>query len=223
MPAKSGQIKEILAKSMPSALITGFGPFPGVPRNPSGALMQRLAGNRRWARLGWAVEGILFPTSYSVVSQKICDTARSGARPAFVVMLGVAASAKWIRVELRAKNRVSIHHRDASGRRPASFLLEPPREVTRFGRHAGTPLVATLRESGVPARLSRDTGRYICNAAYWHMLGAMSRSTEVVFVHIPMPSRHGQRKRDPRPALGAMERALAGLIVTMIRRARIRC
>lgn len=207
---------------MPSALITGFGPFPGVPRNPSGELMRQLAHAPRWRRLGWEVDDILFPTGYSIVSRMIDETARTETPPTFVVMLGVAARAKWLRIELRAKNRVSIHHRDASGSRPAAFRLEAAREVTRFGRHIGAPLVATLRDSGVPARPSRDTGRYVCNAAYWHMLGAMPKSTEVVFVHIPMPRRHGQRKRDPRPSLAGMKRALFALIIAMIRRARIR-
>lgn len=207
---------------MPRALITGFGPFPGVPRNPSGVLMRRIAGSRHWQRLGWQVDGVLFPTGYSIVSRMIADEAVTGAPPAFTVMLGVAARAKWLRIEMRAKNRVSIHHRDASGSRPAAFRLERSRAVTRFGRHPGAVLVSTLRQAGVPARLSRDTGRYVCNAAYWHMLGAMPLTTEIVFVHIPMPRRGGQRQRDPRPSLAAMERALIALVSTMIGRARIR-
>ena len=207
---------------MPRALITGFGPFPGVPHNPSGVLMRRIASSRRWQRLGWQVDGVLFPTGYSIVSRMIADEAAAQGPLAFAVMLGVAARAKWLRIELRAKNRVSIHHRDASGSRPAAFRLERSRAVTRFGRHPGAVLVSTLRQAGVPARLSRDTGRYVCNAAYWHMLGAIPANTEVVFVHIPMPRRDGQRKQDPRPSLAAMERALIALVSTMIGRARIR-
>lgn len=207
---------------MPRALITGFGPFPGVPRNPSGVLMRRIAGSKRWKRLGWEMGGTLFPTGYAIVSRMIAEQAEAGPPPAFIVMLGVAARAKWLRVELRAKNRVSIHHRDASGKRPAVFQLQPSRAVTRFGRHPGAPLVTALRDRGVPARLSRDTGRYVCNAAYWHMLGAMPANTETVFIHIPMPGVAGRHKRDPRPSLPAMERAIATLIGAMIRRSRIR-
>ncbi len=206
---------------MPCALITGFGPFPGVPRNPSGVLMRRLASTPRWHRLGWNINGVLFPTGYSVVSRMIAEHAEAGQRPAFVVMLGVAARTKWLRVELRAKNRVSIHHRDAAGNRPATFQLEHSPAVTRLGRHPGAFLVSTLRARQVPARLSRDTGRYVCNAAYWQMLGAMPSSTEIVFVHIPMPARAGILKRDPRPTLAAMEHALVALVDAMIRRARI--
>ncbi|HRE20354.1 MAG TPA: hypothetical protein PKW21_04895, partial [Rhabdaerophilum sp.] len=131
---------------MPHALITGFGPFPGVPHNPSGDLMRKVAAAARWQRLGWTMEGVLFPTGYSIVSRTITERAQAGPSPAFVVMLGVAARAKWLRVELRAKNRVSIHHRDASGNRPAAFQLERGSEATRFGRHPGAILVSTLRE-----------------------------------------------------------------------------
>lgn len=207
---------------MPRALITGFGPFPGVPRNPSGILMRRVAGAGHWRRLGWDIDGVLFPTGYSIVARMISEYAEVGPPPAFVVMLGVAARAKWLRVELRAKNRVSIHHRDAAGNRPAAFQLERGHAVTRFGRHPGAVLVSTLRARQVPARLSRDTGRYVCNAAYWQMLGAMPAGTEIVFVHIPMPALIGTRRHDPRPTLPGMERALAALVGAMIRRARVR-
>ena len=36
---------------MPRALITGFGPFPGVPHNPSGVLMRRFEICRGWFRV----------------------------------------------------------------------------------------------------------------------------------------------------------------------------
>mgnify|MGYP000411433538 CR=1 FL=1 len=86
----------------------------------------------------------------------------------------------------------------------------------------GKPLVEALRKAQVPARLSRDTGRYVCNASYWRMLGAMPKATEVVFIHIPLPAKHGVRKRDPRPTMDAMTRGVTGVIRSMIARAGFR-
>ena len=160
-------------------------------------------------------------TGYGIVTEAIDAEAKASSPPAFVVMLGVAGRAQALRIELRAKNRVSSVHRDATSARPASTLLQPEAEATRFGRHPGTPLVRALRAAKVSARLSRDCGRYVCNAAYWRMLGAMPRKTEVVFVHIPLPSKPGVRKRDPRPGMVAMERALTALVRGMIGRARL--
>ncbi len=207
---------------MPTALLTGFGPFPGVPRNPSEVLAARIAASKRWARLGWGIRHHAFMTGYDIVAKAIDKEAAREPAPAFVVMLGVAARAKWLRIELRAKNRVSATHRDATSIRPASTVLKPGAEATRFGRHTGTPLVRTLRVEKVPACLSRDCGRYVCNAAYWRMLGSMPRETEVVFVHIPLPSKAGIRKRDPRPDMAAKERALTALMLAMIGRAQVR-
>jgi pyroglutamyl-peptidase len=207
---------------LPHALITGFGPFPGVPRNPSGMLAQRLAAAPRWQRLGWSLQGITFPTGYDSVTREIAGIGAKGTAPRFILMLGVAARARWLRVELRARNHVSATHRDASGARPAGFRLDASPDVIRKGRHPGVPLVDALRGGRVPARLSRDTGRYVCNAAYWTMLGRMGTGTEVVFVHIPMPRRPGIRKRDPRPSMLAMERALMPLVQLMMKRARFK-
>lgn len=210
----------------PTFLITGFGPFPGVPVNPSETLARRVAGaggwtRLGWARLGWRAEVRAFRTGYGIVNTAIDDLAATNPAPAFVVMLGVAARAKWMRVELRAKNRVSVTHRDATSARPASACLMPGAETTRLGRHPGPVLVEALRKAGVPARVSRDTGRYVCNAAYWRMLGAMPKASEVVFIHIPLPAKHGIRKRDPRPTMDAMTDGITAVVRAMIVRARI--
>ena len=204
----------------PTMLITGFGPFPGVRINPSEALARKVASDRRWARLGWQVRQRAFLTGYTHVAAAIREEAARTPPPAFVVMLGVAAKRKAISIELLAKNRVSITHRDASKARPAGNRLEQSREVIRRGRHPGEVLVKAFRAAQVPAQLSQDTGRYVCNAAYWQMLGAMPRDVAVVFVHIPMPGRAGARKYDPRPDLDAMARGLTRAIFSMMRRAR---
>jgi len=39
---------------------------------------------------------------------------------------------------------------------------------------------------GLPrAALSRDAGNYVCNAIYWHALGACKDDAQALFVHIP--------------------------------------
>lgn len=197
-------------------LITGFGPFPGVKHNPSGVVAGAVGGAGRWARLGWRIEGFAFPTDYHHVEARIAALAEDP--PAFIIMLGVAARSQRLRVEKIAQNRVSATARDAAGRKVRRRVLEPGAETVRPGRHAGAVLVRDLRQAGVPARTSLDAGRYVCNAAYWWMLGAMPRETRVVFVHIPLPGRPGLRKREARPTLPAMIRAITALVQAEIRR-----
>lgn len=41
-------------------------------------------------------------------------------------------------------------------------------------------------ENNLPrAALSRDAGNYVCNALYWHALGACEGDAQALFVHIP--------------------------------------
>ena len=206
----------------PTLLITGFGPFPGVKVNPSETLARCVAGLKTWQLLGWNAEAMAFPTGYDIVSLKIDEKAAERPAPAFVVMLGVAAREKELRVELRAKNRVSTTHRDATSAKPRSTCLAPGAETTRFGRYPGLAVLRALHMAGVQARLSRDTGRYVCNAAYWRMLGAMPEKTEVLFLHIPLPAKAGARKSDRRPTMTVMARGITAVVRVMMLRARFR-
>lgn len=206
----------------PELLITGFGPFPGVPVNPSAALAGAIADSGRWGRLGWRVSAHIFPTRYDQVAEDIAMLADRREAIRAIVMLGVATRTKHLRVEMLARNRVSRSLRDAGAARPGAAIIAPGAEAIRRGRHAGEVLAQMLRGAGVDARKSYSAGRYVCNFAYWHMLEAYLPEIEVVFVHVPMPSRAGMRKRDPRPALPAMARSLRALVALMLRRARIR-
>jgi pyroglutamyl-peptidase len=223
-PALGGQIRpnQDGCGFSPTLLITGFGPFPGVKLNPSERLATRIAGAPGWNRLGWRAEALIFPTGYALVSSLIDTKAAERPAPALVVMLGVAARERALRVELRAKNRVSTTHRDASHAKPRGTCLAPGAETMRLGRSPALPALRALRLAGVPARLSRDAGRYVCNAAYWRMLGAMPKTTEMLFLHIPLPAKAGTRKADPRPDMAAMTRAITALVRAMIGRARLR-
>lgn len=200
-------------------LITGFGPFPGVPRNPSEVLAKKLAVRAGWKRLGWEMRLRAFPTRYGDVPAIIREEARIP--PAFVVMLGVAAREKWVRVEKIARNRVSMTQNDEGARSPRASIIAPGAPAIRRGRHPDIMLVNALRRTHVPARTSLSAGRYVCNFAYWHMIEAMSAKTDIVFVHIPLPMDR-TRKRDPRRTIEEMERGLTALLRVMIRRARIR-
>jgi pyroglutamyl-peptidase len=63
--------------------------------------------------------------------------------------------------------------------------------------------------------LSRDAGRYLCNASYF--AGLEARGPATLFVHLPMP--RGARPGDSRPSLAEMEAALLEIALVVIRRA----
>src|SRR5262245_49471648 len=97
-----------------TVLITGFGPFPGAPFNPTEGLVRRLGARRRPALA--EVERIthVFRTSYEAVDD---DLPRLVARhrPAVLLMFGLAARSPHLRIETRARNAVSALVPDAGG------------------------------------------------------------------------------------------------------------
>ncbi len=167
-------------------LVTGFGPFPGAPFNPTGPLVQRLARMRRPALADTKIVPHVFPTSYAGVDR---DLPRLLAlhRPDALLMFGLAPRAKTIRVEARARNAVSllpdagggalVRHAIAPGGPPATALPAPARH-----------LLAAVRSARVPAGLSRDAGRYLCNYLCWRAAAAAAGPGGpriAAFIHVP--------------------------------------
>lgn len=153
-------------------LVTGFGPFPGVPVNPTTQLVEAIAAE--------GLPGIatrLLPTTWQVCA----DVAAAAAAFDGVVMFGVAAPARRIRYE-----RVSL---PAAGRHPDA-TGELPRAIPRYGtsRLPVAHLATAARAAGFPVVLSHSAGTYICNASYGAALAANPRT---LFVHVPLPIGHG--------------------------------
>jgi hypothetical protein len=84
-------------------LVTGFGPFPGAPFNPTGQLVERLARLRRPALNDVTIVPHVFQTSYAAVDH---DLPKLIARhkPDALLMFGLASRSKTLRIETRARN-----------------------------------------------------------------------------------------------------------------------
>jgi len=183
-------------------LVTGFGPFPGVPVNPSAVVARRLGElARRHGLAGGDVRVLILPTAYGAIPT-LLEAALAEA-PGAVLMLGVARRATRVRVETRARNRASRLFPDASGTVARCLTLAAGGPAERRTGAAG-PALATLRRSGIAAIPSQDAGRYLCNAAYFR---ALAEKTPVLFVHIPPLPRAGRpgraRRHAPVEALAA--------------------
>ncbi len=168
-------------------LVTGFGPFPGVRDNPSERLVGRIAADRRLLRISAG-------EVRTAVLQTEWDRVRLGAPellaahdPDVVLHFGVHARAGGFRVERWARNRMGALP-DARGRsyRACEIVRGAPRALPAGGP-AGK-LVSHLRGLGLPAEISTDAGRYLCNMLFY--LSALharntGRPHAVQFVHIP--------------------------------------
>lgn len=163
-------------------LVTGFGPFPGIPNNPSATLARKVAAHLRLKRAGLSVAMQLIPTEYAA-AERLVPQMVAEMRPRAVLMFGVASKRKALSVELRARNRLSLLHPDAAGQRPTRLVLEPGAAWARHGRAPFTQAVQMGLRAGLPTRLSISAGTYLCNFAYWRMLAATDGPC--LFLHIP--------------------------------------
>lgn len=195
---------------MRTVLITGFGRFPGSPFNPSGPVATRVARRRRPAFAGTRRIAHVFATRYDAVDHEL-PALLARERPDIVVMFGVATRARHLRIEERARNRVSVLFPDAGGYRPAARTITAHAEALRNPLpHAR--LVNAARSTGVAAARSRNAGTYLCNYVYWRALEAAGKPNGpglVIFVHVP-PVR--TKKRPKRQRNGKRRATLADLV-----------
>jgi pyroglutamyl-peptidase len=173
---------------MPTALlITGFGPFPSAPANPSGPLALRLARRRRPAFADTRRIAHVFRTSYAAVERELpALVARH--RPDAILMFGLATRTRHLRIEMRARNAISSMFADAGRFKPAVYVLTRSGPAMLPVRAQSARLLHAARAAGVRAKLSHDAGRYICNALFWRALEAAARHggpRVVTFVHVP--------------------------------------
>jgi pyroglutamyl-peptidase len=168
-------------------LITGFGPFPGAPFNPTGALVMELA--RRCTRGSRNVRRVahVFQTSYAAVDREL-PALLARERPDALIMFGLASRRRHISIETRARNAITRVVADASGHLPAAGMIAPGGCAALSLRTPARRLVAAVRAAGMSAALSRDAGSYLCNYLCWRAGEAAARGGGprlVVFVHVP--------------------------------------
>jgi pyroglutamyl-peptidase len=194
-------------------LVTGFGPFPGAPSNPTGSLVLRLARRRRPAFADTRQITHVFPTSYAAIERELPELIAKH-RPDAILMFGLAARTRHLRIETQARNAISAVLADADGSKPAARILAK-RCASLQVRAPIMRLLQAARASRVPAKLSRDAGRYLCNALLWRALGTKlvnGRPRVVVFVHVP------QLRRDL--ALKDLVRAGEAIVLAVLSAAR---
>jgi pyroglutamyl-peptidase len=212
-----------------TALITGFGPFPGAPVNPTAALAESLVRRRRPAFAAVARIAHVFPTSYAAVDRELPALIRKH-RPDLVLLFGLATRTPKLRVEAGARNRRSALFADVDGVHPATTIhLRGP--AMRYGKVPQQTLLMAARAARVPAQRSIDAGKYLCNYAYWRALelAAHDDGPLVQFIHVPKVrgtrrskpgSRHKRRQPSPSDLFRAGEAILLALLAAARRNAR---
>jgi len=205
-------------------VLAGFGPFPAAPFNPSGVLARSLLRRRRPALARLVRSAHVFATSYAAVDRDLPKLFAE--KPDIVLVFGLAGRRREVCIETRARNAVSVLFPDASGHRPARGVIKSGAADALVGHAPFAQLVSAVRAHKVPARISRDAGRYLCNYIYWRALERAPKGRPVVqFVHVPTVrlkprrKRHGEHLRlSLADLVPAGERLLIALIAASRRR-----
>ena len=172
-------------------LLTGFGPFPGIPVNASGelvsALGQVMAAGRGASRIRRpVVRTAVLPTEWKSGPAELQRQIKAFA-PDVAVHFGVASDATGFRLETlaaNARNKLG----DACGHVPRRRLISanaPPQLLSTFPADA---ICQRLVAMGLPVELSTDAGHYLCNAALFRSLSLARQGRGAAmsgFVHIP--------------------------------------
>jgi pyroglutamyl-peptidase len=173
-------------------LVTGFGPFPGAPFNPTMPLVKRLTQLRRPAFADVELIGHIFHVTYGTVDRELPELIARH-RPQALLMFGLADRTAHVRIETRARNAVTTLFPDADRNRARKGSILSGADAMMFGPHTAKLLRAAVG-TGVDARASRDAGSYLCNYLSWRAIEATCGGKDphlAAFVHVPLVARSG--------------------------------
>jgi pyroglutamyl-peptidase len=231
-------------------LVTGFGPFPGAPYNPTQKLVARLLCLRRPALSDVELSGHIFPVTYTAVDRQL-PMLLAKHRPQALLMFGLAARTPYLRIESRARNAVTTIWPDAEHARVRKGSIAREADAMMFGPHTAK-LLRAADSTGIDARSSRNAGSYLCNYLSWRAIEATGARHDpekacpaldagwepvfgkdhaqmrdgprlAAFVHVPLLARDGHSARkgnDSRITLEELVDAGEAMLMEMVKLAR---
>jgi pyroglutamyl-peptidase len=204
-------------------LITGFGPFPGAPYNPTQPLVARLLRLRRPAFSDVELSGHIIPVTYRAVDRELPQMLAKH-RPKALLMFGLASRTPFVRIETRARNAVTTLWPDADHTRVRKGSIAGDAAAMTFGPHTAK-LLRAASGTGIDVRASRDAGSYLCNYLSWRAIESVNADNGprlAAFIHIPPLARGGalRRKGFSRITLEELVDAGEAMLLEIVRLAR---
>ena len=157
-------------------LLTGFEPFGGLSRNPTGDLARDLDGP--------GVRGEVLPVDHTRIGPVLADLL--AAEWDAVVLTGVAIGRARVSLERVAINFRDRKRADNTGAAPDAEALVLDGPDAYFSTLPIDDLHDDLVSAGLPVEISLTAGAYLCNASfYWARHLTRGRGTPCGFVHLP--------------------------------------
>lgn len=180
-------------------LITGFGPFPGMPENISARYAEQTVSHfyEHFAQSSDVkrkhhVFSHTFPCEWDGLRED-CLVLLEKTKPHISLHFGVSEKAKSFVIEERCYNRTDGLEDAKKFRGTPQPLIPtaPERLITPFPTR---DLQQHLRSKNLPCDISWDPGRYFCNYLYYHSLFKALKDAQKpkrqlmrlsLFIHIP--------------------------------------
>jgi pyroglutamyl-peptidase len=174
-----------LSSAARTILLTGFEPFGGETINASWEAAQQLEG---WRHGDTVAVARVLPCAYEASVKKLISAIET-LRPDALLMTGQAARRAVVCVERFARNLDNAAAPDSDGAlrralrisRGAPEWLETAAPVRTIAR--------AIKDTRIPARVSRNAGAFVCNHLYFGALQYLSEKRSripAVFVHLPV-------------------------------------
>ena len=175
-----------MARHRTQVLLTGFGPFPDVAENATQWVVPLIAQAAKRAFPSLNVTSAILRTEWQFAPLE-AQRLTVELKPKVVIHFGVSGRARGFEIETVGKNQ-TMPHADACGAMPEETCLDSDGPLHISARWPAALIVSRLRARGLPARISRHAGHYICNAVLYRSLTLAKTSAAPAltgFVHIP--------------------------------------
>ena len=179
-------------------LLTYFGPFPGVPVNPTVALAEGAVRALNTARPDLRVVTRELPVSYDGSSVAL-RAALQEVQPDALISLGVAVGRDVVSLEQVAINLDSAGIEDNDGDRRCDEPIVPDGREAYFSSLPVRASYERLRAAGEPVEISYTAGTYVCNHVFYEgqrISRELGLSIPAGFVHVPAICADGEEDAD---------------------------
>jgi pyroglutamyl-peptidase len=197
-------------------LVTGFEPFGGETVNASWEAAQKLEG---WRHDDTVATARLLPCAYDASVKTLVDAIET-LRPDALLMTGQAARRGVVSVERFAHNLDDATAPDNDGALRRGLRIARGAPDWLEARASVRIIARAINEAGIPARMSRNAGAFVCNHLYFGALQYLAdkrSSIPAVFVHLPVTPEQAPRgasanRLTPAQAADALRAAAAAIL-----------
>ncbi len=173
---------------MKKILVTGFEPFGGDLRNPSGESVRKLTSPQNAD-----IRKLILPVSWQRAFAEI-EKEWDSWNPDALLMVGLAAGAPAIRIERLGVNLcgqtpdIDGLYADGSATRCAERPVINGEREAFFSTYDHAGILEALKKANIPAKYSFSAGTYICNYILYSSLSKNARENsnlKIGFIHLP--------------------------------------